>query len=228
MTSELTVIIPVLRRPWRIREIYKSIRDSAHNAYIFFMCSPADEESWSEAVELSWDDKLYVYMMDDNYEGRGDYARKVNRAANVSWTDHLFIGADDLNFHAGWYEAALDVLHSDDTVGVVGTNDLGNPAVVRGEQSTHSLVTRSYLINYGTIDESSKLLHEGYPHCFVDNEFIETAQFRGKYKAASKSVVEHLHPVWGKSPQDSVYQTSLDSMDPGRQLYNERKHLWGQ
>jgi hypothetical protein len=44
-----------------------------------------------------------------------------------------------------------------------------------GRHSTHSLVTRDYVERFGTIDEAGVVLHEGYPHEFVDDEFVQTA-----------------------------------------------------
>ena len=45
-------------------------------------------------------------------------------------------------FSPGWLDAAL--AHDGPGIGVIGTNDLHNPAVLRGLHSTHSLVKRTY------------------------------------------------------------------------------------
>jgi hypothetical protein len=71
------------------------------------------------------------------------------------------------------------------------------------------------------------VLHEGYMHCFVDDEFIATAKFRHAFVHAPQSVIEHLHPDWGKGVLDSTYEKSKASMVQGRVVFRERKHLWG-
>ena len=96
---------------------------------------------------------------------------------------------------------------------------------MRGEHSTHSLVTRAYT-HHGTIDDPSRLLHEGYPHEYVDDEFVGTARHRGAFAAAPDSVVEHLHPQVQKAPMDDLYAQQHSRMRRSVGLYRQRRHLW--
>jgi len=43
------------------------------------------------------------------------------------------------------------------------------------------------------------LYHTGYWHEGCDVEFAATARSRGTYAFAADSIVEHLHPLWGKA-----------------------------
>jgi hypothetical protein len=95
-----------------------------------------------------------------------------------------------------------------------------------GDHSTHSLVTREYVDKFGTIDEPGVVLHEGYHHEFVDDEFVQTAMFRGMWAFAEDSHVEHLHPNWNKAPSDRLYRMQRRRMRLGKRVYAERKHLW--
>lgn len=156
---------------------------------------------------------------------RGDYARKVNTAYRATTEPYLFMGADDLHFHPGWLSAALARL-KDPHVGVVGTNDLGNPRVIRGVHSTHSLVTRAYADKYGTIDEAGKVLCELYWHEYVDDEFVETSWKRKAWAFAHESVVEHMHPSWGKGETDALYEENAVRMRVGKRLFLRRRQLW--
>lgn len=158
--------------------------------------------------------------------GNGDYARKINAAYKATPEPLLFIAADDIRFHKGWDVAARAELS--DAVHVVGTNDLGNPRTIDGSHSTHTLVTRTYVDTHGTIDEDGKVLHEGYPHEFVDDEFVATAKYRNAYAGATDSVVEHLHHRWGKRPKDHLGAGGVMRVARGRSHYNARKHLWGE
>lgn len=155
---------------------------------------------------------------------RGDYAAKINYGYQHTDEPFMLFGADDLDFHPGWYEAAVALM--DDETAVVGTQDLANSRVLRGEHATHPLVARWYIDQVGTIDEPGKALHEGYPHEFVDDEFVETAKARQVWAFADDSIVEHLHPSVGKGDYDELYRAEPQRMTAGRLLYNRRKHLW--
>jgi hypothetical protein len=159
----------------------------------------------------------------DELPGPGDYARKINAGYRHTSDELLFLAADDVHFHPGWLAAATARLQG--TVHVVGTNDLGNPEVIAGRHATHSLVTRRYVDMLGTLDQRAQVLHEGYPHEYVDNEFVQTAIARRAFAHASDSVVEHLHPHWGKAPTDDLYDQHAERMKAGRRVFLERAAL---
>lgn len=154
----------------------------------------------------------------------GDYATKINTGYRSTVEPLLFLGADDLAFHPRWFERAFSYMSR--RVGVVGTNDLGNARVMRGEHATHSLVSRSYVEQFGTIDEPGKVLHEGYVHEYVDDELVGTARKRQAWAFAPDSIVEHLHPNWGKAPSDAMYEQEGERMAASRKLYQRRARLW--
>lgn len=218
----VVVIFPVLRRPHRVFPLLESLAKSVPPGESYrplFVCTRGDDDEIGKVLE-SGADHLIV-----DERARGDYAWKVNEAYRLTAEPFLFLGADDLFFHWGWLGKALDRM-ADPSVGVVGTNDLGNARVMRGEHSTHSLVRRSYCDEFGTIDERRKVLHEGYPHEYVDDEFIGTAKHRGAYAHAGDSLVEHLHPNWGKGETDALYEQQHPRMRLGRKVYWRRNHLW--
>lgn len=180
-----------------------------------FVCDP-DDEAERAAVDAAGGERIDV---------AGNYARKINEAYKATAEPLLFLGADDIDFHPNWFERAVACL-CDPSVGVVGTNDLGNPRVISGLHATHSLVTRSYVEQYGTIDEPGKVLHEAYPHEYVDTEFVQTAMHRNAWAFARESVVEHLHPHWGKATTDALYDAHPQRMAAGQRIYRRRQHLW--
>jgi len=152
----------------------------------------------------------------------GDYARKINEGIAHTTEPLIFTGADDIHFHPGWFEKACSQL--DERAGVVGTWDMSNRRT-KWDHSTHSLVTREYA-RLGTIDQPGRLLHEGYPHEYVDDELVGTAKHRKAYRHCRGAVVEHLHPMVGKAPTDELYDAQADRMAVGRVLFNERRKLW--
>jgi len=135
----------------------------------------------------------------------------------------LFFGADDLHFHPGWLDAARAEFRPG--IGVVGTQDLCNRRVLRGEHATHFLVTREYA-ELPLIDGGRGPLCEEYPHEFVDDELVGTARHRGAWAFAAGSVVEHLHPDAGKAPSDELYAAQAERMRRGRPIFNKRRALW--
>lgn len=227
MTAQVLIIIPVVERPHRAAPVVDSIRRATpEGAYrILFVGNPGDEPE-HEAVRATGEQLIVI----DRRRQRGDYQRKINTAHRCSTEPLLFLGADDLDFRPGWFEAVQRVL--DTGARVVGTNDLGNPRVIRGEHATHCVVTRRYVDEFGTIDRRGYVLHEEYDHEFCDDELVGTAKKRGVWAFAEDAVVEHLHPHWShpdgtpKAETDHLYAAQQQRMRRSRQVYNVRRHLW--
>jgi hypothetical protein len=216
--ADVAIVVPMLGRPHTIVPLVDSIHNTTESPHIIFGCSPGDVEVIGKLKTLGLD----LFIVDG--PTRGDYARKINTGYRLTDEPLLFTAACDLRFHAGWLEAATAKLTP--SIGVVGTNDLGSRRVMMGNHSTHSLVTRDYVDKFGTIDRPGLVLHEGYPHEFVDDEFVQTAIHRNAFAFAFDSHVEHLHPAWGKAPTDELYDQTPLRMRMGRKLYRQREHLW--
>lgn len=219
--AALVVLVPVLGRPSNVGPLLASFQENTpDSARLLFVTSVGDTVE-EEAIDAAGAERISIVS---HGRHRGDYARKINAGYEQTDEPLIFLGADDLRFHPGWLEAAAAPLGG--TVHVVGTNDLGNPRVLVGDHSTHSLVTRRYADRYGTIDKTHRILHEAYPHEFVDDEFIATAKSRDAFAFAEDSIVEHLHPHWGKAPTDPLYDAQRQRMVVGRRIYNSRRRLW--
>lgn len=219
--TKLAILIPVLRRPDNIEPLVESVEKSTTDFKLIFIASPGDEE---EICELECQNQSFI-VMDDSYENKGDYAKKINKGFNSVEAEWYFLGADDIRFHSGWFETAMEVQQKNDTC-VIGTNDMGNPTVTSGQHATHSLVIRDYVLECGTIDEPGKVLHEGYRHNFVDSEFVETAKWRGAWTFAKESKVEHLHPDWHKGTRDPIYTIGKSGWEIDKRYFEQRKILW--
>jgi len=154
-----------------------------------------------------------------------NYAGAINSAWECLNSDAFFAGADDLRFDGKWLEKSLEKMSGDFLV--VGTNDLHNQEVQRGEHATHYLVSGEYIRKIGgVVDGSAPILFEGYDHNWTDREFIGTAKHRGIFTPCTESVVEHLHFTFGLSPMDETYKKTRRRADADGALYQERKHLW--
>lgn len=215
---DLVIVIPMLGRPHRVQPLLASIRAATPRARVLFALSPADDKVVA-AVRREQQRSITV-----PFRPTGDYARKINTGYRATSHPLIFCGADDLRFYPGWLEAAIAQLRPG--IGVVGTNDLGSPRVVAGNHSTHSLIVRDYADRFGTIDQPGAILHEGYPHEWVDDELVGTAKFRGAWAYAPNAKVEHLHPNWGKAQSDRLYGQQTARIRAGKPLFQRRSRLW--
>lgn len=217
--AEVVIVIPVLRRPQNAEKVLQSIEATTPEPHaVLFVATRGDQE---EIRELQCLGVEYLVMPPTD---RGDFAKKINQGYLESTEPLIFTGADDLKFYPHWFEKAKAKLGP--TIGYVGTNDLGNARVKLGRHSTHSLVRREYA-DLGTVDEPHKILHEGYPHCYCDDEAVHTAIARRAWNFAKDSVVEHLHYHWGKGPHDDLIRFGEQTLPEGRQLFEQRRHFFG-
>lgn len=217
MSTDLTILVPMLGRPHRVAPLLASIAEATPDAQVLFLTTPTDLAVRREI------DRHHAEQLTVPYRNIGDYARKINTGYRNTDRPHIFTAADDLRFHPGWYEAAVAEIGPD--TGVVGTNDLGSARVIAGEHATHSLVLRWYA-DLGTVDQPEAIYHEGYVHEYVDDELVGTAKMRGAWAFAADAHVEHLHPDWGKAPVDPMYLKQRNRMRASRALYNRRRKLW--
>lgn len=227
-STELIIIVPVLGRPNSVHRLVEDIIAATDDVdfQIVFVSTTGDVDEW-HAVETERARRdVTIRHLTMRPTRIGDYAKKINFAISSFDAPWYFLGADDLHFHSGWFSSAM-FAHNQTGCRVVGTNDLGNSRVQAGDHSTHTLVHRDY-VALGTIDDPTRLLHEGYGHCYVDDEFIQTAIHRDEFVSVTSSVVEHLHPNWGKADRrnDKAYEISRRSMGAGRQLFLKRREKW--
>lgn len=212
----VAVLIPTYGRAHRIAQVTTNVLESTEHANVYFICE-ADDEATIEAVTFTVGANLIIN------ERKRNYAGAINTGIHTTDEPYVFAGADDLNFHPGWYEKAHAKMRY--PIRVVGTNDLHNPEVLSGAHATHYLVDRWYATN-GCVDEPGMMLCEKYEHNWCDTEFIATATRRGYYTPCLEAVVEHQHWAWGKATIDATYEKGCRSEAQDRALFQERRQLW--
>jgi len=221
----IDILVPVLDRPQRALACVESAVLSAAVPFTFtFLTSPEDAFE-TEACKAAADHFEGVQVIEVPWlPCPGDYAKKINYGFLATSSEWVFTGADDLEFHPGW---DIDCIETGETAlaSVVGTNDMGNPTVMRGKHSTHSLVRRAYVMDVGaTFDrQPGVLLFEGYDHQYVDTELLAAAKQHGLYAHALTAKVEHLHPFWHKGLHDSTYVKALADGAADGKLYRQRE-----
>lgn len=213
MTDAVAILVPVLARPHLVAGLIDNIARTTPSEHTILFLTDPDDHAERAAIAAAGATELPC---------GGSWATKINLGIAATTTPLIFLGADDLRFHPDWLGAATRKLKPG--IGLVGTNDLGNPRVMRGELATHALVARWYT-QLGAADGGA-LLHEGYEHNFVDQELTETAKRRGAFAFARFSHVEHLHPHWGKSEIDATYEKGLATFARDRRTYRARRSMW--
>lgn len=217
---EIAIIIPVLGRPQRAQIVADSIfAAKAVSTDVVFVCTPGDTEQISACVATG--ERVLTTSWTG---GRGDYARKINLGFEETDAPFVFTGADDLVFTDGWDLLVLAEAAKGGNLGVVGTIDLCNPRTAQANHSTHSLVSRRYADEFGTIDGTG-ILHPGYWHNFCDDELVETARARRRYRP-SAAVVRHMHPMRSLAPTDDTYKLGAAHFHEDRQRFRKRRQLW--
>lgn len=215
-TEHVAVLVPVTNRPANAAPFMASLRASTGLAEAFAVCDVEDDET-----ALAWKEAGATIITRDE-PGIGTFAQKVNLGYSQSTQPWVFIAGDDVTFHPGWLDHAQ---HTAGTTGatVVGTNDLGNPRVVNGEHAVHLLIRRTHIDAAGTSwDGPGILAHEGYRHWFVDDEIVTRAKQTSTWAMSLGSVVEHLHPLWGKAEDDETYQLGQSAAEGDARLFKTR------
>lgn len=211
MAVELVVLVPVLRRPHRVKPLLDSLERTTTGYRVLFVADPDDPEE-IEAIREQGEWPLLR---------GGTYGRKINEAVEATTEPLLFLGADDLEFKPGWLEAAKRHLGR---AHVVGVNDLIERER-RPEHATHFLLTREYAQEPNASGHRGPLC-EVYRHWFVDDELIHTATRRGTYAYAPDSHVEHLHPQAGKALDDRTYRLGRENKTDDRRIFRQRVRKW--
>ena len=221
----ISVIVPSYGRPERIEAVVNNIHDNTTYS--------------NEIIVVVEEQEYNTYDAALGSGGRGNcklvtnkrvasYAGAVNSATTHIVGHHVFVAADDLNFHSEWDDEALKVMSALDHIKVVGTNDLLNTFVLQGLHATHYLVDREYIWQTGGVIDGRKgeVLFEGYAHNFVDTEFIGTAKARAVFAPCLTSFVEHNHYTVGKSDNDPTYEKGAVDIQKDADTYYSRRELW--
>lgn len=211
--NELTILVPVLARPHRVRPVLESAQKATPCADVLFIADPDDT------------DQLEVLTLEgaDFIAPGGTYAEKINLGVRECDSPLIFTGADDITFPAGWFEAAK--AHLSEQIQVVGVTDDVTERNRLGHHAPHFLVTRSYALQ-PTIDGGRGPLCEAYGHFFCDNEFIATAQKREAIHIATDSKVIHTHYFDGSGEMDATYEKGRSTRFKDGRKFKRRRRLW--
>ena len=211
--TDIAIVVPTMR-PHHAARFMASLRSVEHgNRFVVY--AVCHENGCADA----WSVAGAAVVASEHV----DMPHKVNTGYRATqgepWV--LFTG-EDVTFHDGWDTAALATAEAT-SASVVGTNDLGNPRTMAGEHATHMLFRRTYIDTHGgSFDNPGAIMHEGYRHWFADDEIVLAAKQRNAWAPCLDSVVEHLHPGFGKGQHDDVYSQGSRSEQADRAQFDWR------
>jgi len=228
-TEQVAVIVPVAKRD-RAKTFLQSLADSLtegqksrRQVRVYVM---ADEGDLDTIMSWQYEADRYpniVFDLHPYLREMGSFGEKANRGYQISDELWLFLVGDDVTFHPGWLDQAMEVGRTRPDAFVIGTNDLGNPMVRAGEHATHFFIHRGYVNAVGSgWDGPGVVCHEGYRHWFIDNEIITAAKMRGVWAPCLASIVEHQHPYFGKGEMDDTYRVGQEAAQADAALFQQR------
>lgn len=204
MEPILSVILPTLGRPKRLDIAVSSLWSSTLDYEV--ECVVVTEEKASMAVATDLGCRVIK-------AAAGLTAvEKWNIGAAEAKGEWIALGADDLLYHKGWLEAALDA----NIGGFVGFNDVW---LKTREFATHFMMTREFAIQHN----GGCLAIPAYHSWFLDMETAERARRAGGYVWAAKSRVEHRHVDHGMALLDKTYQIGRKWHDIDQATFEKRK-----
>lgn len=215
MTS-VAVVVPTMRAQHAERFMRSISANSHHTVNVYAVCHADDcADAWLRAGAT---------VVSTNHVGMPG---KVNVGYQQTHEPWVFFTGEDVTFHDGWDAVALRVAESTGA-SVIGTNDLGNARVLAGQHATHMLFRRTYVEEHGgSFAPAGILMHEGYHHWYADDEIVAAAQQRGAWTPCLESVVEHLHPAFGKADGDAVYARGNEHQHEDLREFKRRVAQYG-
>ena len=108
--TELSILIPVLRRPDNVAPQVANIVDSMPSDVQFeivFISTDGDTAEHDAILQQAARKDVTVRSLLMAPAPLGDYALKINYGVQSTTSRWVFLGADDLNFRPGWYHYAV-------------------------------------------------------------------------------------------------------------------------
>lgn len=222
----ITVVVPVLGRPQNAKPFAESLAGALSTRslvdgviVIYNEDDAASDDAWTEVAMRGWPWSTRRVAVDPP----GTFPQKVNCALDMIDTEWMFLVGDDVGFHDDWASLALACAVGTKAC-VIGTNDLANPRVRRGEHSVHSFVRTSYARERGASwDGPGTVCSEAYHHWHCDDELVTVAKLREVWVHATGSVVQHLHPYFAPEVAwDETYALGESRSDEDRETWLAR------
>ncbi len=190
--SDLTVIVPTRERPDAARELAQAFADTCTaGTRLLFAVDTTDPRRHDYLAALLDAPNVAIVTSDSR-----NMVQALNTAASTVETRCVgFMGDDHRPRTTGWDQAYIDAL-SDLGTGMVFGNDL----LQGGNLPTQIAMTADIVTACGWMAPPDLV------HLAVDNWWIELGRTVGCIRYLPDVVVEHMHPVAGKSEWTEGHQ----------------------
>jgi hypothetical protein len=195
--SDLAVIVPSRGRPQNIADLMTAWEDNANGYAALIVAVDDDDPALPDYLDLGLpsnepDMRLLILPKP------GSMVAALNSAALPFSGHHVgvgFMGDDHRPRTVGWDEKVVAALTE------LGTGIVSGPDGFRRDQlPTWCAMTSDIVRTLGYMAPPS--LH----HMYVDNAWQTLGTALGKYRYLPDVLVEHMHPLAGKSADDEGYQ----------------------
>jgi GT2 family glycosyltransferase len=211
----VSILLATTGRPDMVEHFTRSLIDTTQDHQIELVVAVDADEETVRRVATVVNDTHVELVVDYSDEYRGS-SRAWNDALASSSGEMVVLAADDLEFQAGWLDAALETMaQHPDGWGFVGFND----GHWRDELSTHYLMSRRFVREV----LGGVVAWEAYRHSFNDREANARARIAGRYAWCENARVLHRHWIFGDRPQDETDTRLLALHGESQRAYDERE-----
>lgn len=196
-----------------LNNLYRNIANE--NAFTIYCVLDSDDptiDAYKEILrQTDW------LNLADDYGASTGKINAINRPIRGYWGGILVNWSDDMRATMYGFDQYIRMQfeeHFPDGDGLIHLEDCD----AKDRVPTLHIVDRKYF------DRDGFIYNPVYESLFADNEAMEVAILRGKYKYVSGLVYQHLLPSYGHLPEDAMYRRQQDiGWTRDQVIFNERK-----
>ena len=194
--ADLLVIVPTRGRPRSVAPIIEAWRatgafDTADLAFVVDNDDPTEAD-----YEAAWQESGFVARM-VRAERWEPLVPKLNAATLAYANDYFaigFAGDDHLPRTEGWAKAAL-----------AGLREMGTGVVYGDDGFRHAHLASSWFMTSDIVRALGRMVPAPVEHMYCDNAVMDLARGADCLRYLPDVLIEHRHPLAGKSEWDSGY-----------------------
>jgi hypothetical protein len=190
-------------RPERLKETLLSIQNNAiDNDYLICLTLDEDDNTVNNAEFTDWINNNFLLEMHYFFGKSKNKIDAINRdVERLKVWDILINVSDDQIFVKKGFDVEIKNVFLQcfpNLDGYVHFRDSNHDPI--DALSTMSIIGRKYY------ERDKYIYHPSYVSVWCDNESQDVAKSRGKYQFINSIIFQHLHPAYGKGPNDAQYQ----------------------
>jgi glycosyltransferase involved in cell wall biosynthesis len=189
------IIVPSRNRPHNIKELQQSLTDTDTKSTLFVV---VDEDDETLDQYLSLENNFTKVLTFER--GRKGMADPLNNAARLlvtveNWQYFIFVGDDHRPRTKHW-----------DEVWRTNLDELGTGLVYGDDLLQGANLPTAIGMTADIVQTLNGMIPDGFAHLYLDNFWLRLGQDLNAIRYLPETIIEHLHPIAGKSEWDSGYQ----------------------